>query len=255
MELRPTGALVEARRQRRRRRRQRIRRLQGNGAWTRDITWNDKEEEEEKEEELASMDVPEEWLHPWSRAIYATLHPPNDNHYDEEEEEKRLPTDNNKNSMGDPEDVEAVAYRDFVKYRHLSRFERQLRTELNWDLHPDWHGNYSDTPFYTQPLTTMTTTNPTHRTNSTHPLVQPRLRRHMLESLVGGKFDNYQGVPLSQGYGTHYVHLWVGSPTPQRQSVIVDTGSHFTGFPIKGTCVRWIDPIRSIVDGSRVGMG
>jgi len=36
---------------------------------------------------------------------------------------------------------------------------------------------------------------------------------------------------LYQGYGTHYVDLWVGSPIPQRQTVIVDTGSGVTAFP------------------------
>eukprot|EP00542_Grammatophora_oceanica_P012420 CAMPEP_0194041356 /NCGR_PEP_ID=MMETSP0009_2-20130614/13276_1 /TAXON_ID=210454 /ORGANISM="Grammatophora oceanica, Strain CCMP 410" /LENGTH=605 /DNA_ID=CAMNT_0038684837 /DNA_START=75 /DNA_END=1892 /DNA_ORIENTATION=+ len=35
---------------------------------------------------------------------------------------------------------------------------------------------------------------------------------------------------LYQGYGTHYVDLWVGTP-PQRQTVIVDTGSSITAFP------------------------
>ena len=39
---------------------------------------------------------------------------------------------------------------------------------------------------------------------------------------------------LYQGYGTHYVDLWVGTPTPQRQTVIVDTGSSVTAFPCKG---------------------
>jgi len=64
-------------------------------------------------------------------------------------------------------------------------------------------------------------------------------RKLLLQSLRGGiKFDNdnYQGIPLSQGYGTHYVHIYVGTPIPQRQSVIVDTGSHFTGLPIKNEC-------------------
>lgn len=36
---------------------------------------------------------------------------------------------------------------------------------------------------------------------------------------------------LYQGYGTHYVDLWLGSPDPQRQTVIVDTGSGVTAFP------------------------
>ncbi len=36
---------------------------------------------------------------------------------------------------------------------------------------------------------------------------------------------------LYQGYGTHYVDLWVGCPKAQRQTVIVDTGSSVTAFP------------------------
>ena len=39
---------------------------------------------------------------------------------------------------------------------------------------------------------------------------------------------------LYQGYGTHYVDLWVGTPNPQRQTVIVDTGSSVTAFPCVG---------------------
>ncbi|GAX14124.1 hypothetical protein FisN_8Hh040 [Fistulifera solaris] len=35
---------------------------------------------------------------------------------------------------------------------------------------------------------------------------------------------------LFQGYGTHYADLWCGTP-PQRQTVIVDTGSGITAFP------------------------
>jgi len=35
---------------------------------------------------------------------------------------------------------------------------------------------------------------------------------------------------LYNGYGTHYVDLWCGTP-PQRQTVIVDTGSAVTAFP------------------------
>jgi len=36
---------------------------------------------------------------------------------------------------------------------------------------------------------------------------------------------------LFQGYGTHYADVWVGTPVPQRQTVIVDTGSWATAFP------------------------
>jgi hypothetical protein len=38
---------------------------------------------------------------------------------------------------------------------------------------------------------------------------------------------------LYQGYGTHYIDLWCGTP-PQRQTVIVDTGSSVTAFPCSG---------------------
>lgn len=49
----------------------------------------------------------------------------------------------------------------------------------------------------------------------------------------GGLFNAYQTAPLHQGYGTHYATIWVGTP-PQRKSVIIDTGSHYTAFPCKG---------------------
>ena len=39
---------------------------------------------------------------------------------------------------------------------------------------------------------------------------------------------------LYEGYGVHYVDLWVGCPQPQRVTVIVDTGSSVTGFPCTG---------------------
>ena len=49
----------------------------------------------------------------------------------------------------------------------------------------------------------------------------------------GGMFNSYQTTPVHQGYGTHFATIWVGTP-PQRKSVIIDTGSHYTAFPCKG---------------------
>eukprot|EP00804_Cyclotella_cryptica_P002130 CCRYP_006541-RA/>CCRYP_006541-RA protein AED:0.04 eAED:0.04 QI:235/1/1/1/0.83/0.71/7/828/1739 len=49
----------------------------------------------------------------------------------------------------------------------------------------------------------------------------------------GGLFNAYQTTPVHQGYGTHFATIWVGTP-PQRKSVIIDTGSHYTAFPCKG---------------------
>lgn len=52
-------------------------------------------------------------------------------------------------------------------------------------------------------------------------------------SLVRRRDIAQQMGALYQGYGTHYVDLWCGSP-PQRQTVIVDTGSGVTAFPCTG---------------------
>ena len=58
-----------------------------------------------------------------------------------------------------------------------------------------------------------------------------RSSRHYLRELRGGDktWKNIE-VPEVTGYGTHYAYIWVGTP-PQRQSVIVDTGSFHTAFP------------------------
>lgn len=45
--------------------------------------------------------------------------------------------------------------------------------------------------------------------------------------------SNSQITPLYPGYGTHFSYIYVGTP-PQRQSVIIDTGSHYTAFPCTG---------------------
>lgn len=58
-------------------------------------------------------------------------------------------------------------------------------------------------------------------------------------------------VPLYPGYGTHFVYIYVGTP-PQRQSVIVDTGSHFTAFPCTGCsqCGQHTDPYFDVRNSS-----
>ena len=43
-------------------------------------------------------------------------------------------------------------------------------------------------------------------------------------------YTNQQIDALYQGYGTHYLDLWVGTPS-QRQTVIIGTGSGVTAFP------------------------
>ena len=231
LELRPTSSLVE--KQRRRRIRERQRRLD-DGTTDTNISLEIAEVEENQE------DLPAQWFHPYSRAVYATLHPPD---Y----------ADGSDNDNDEKATLAEHHYNDFVKYRHMSRFERHFRESLRLNLHPHWTGNYSDPTgnfieFHDSKVllkeilgdadrtTTIARTSSENRTIDAQQQRDDRRHRELLESLVGGKFDRYQGVPLSQGYGTHYVHLWVGSPVPQRQSVIVDTGSHFTGFPVAREC-------------------
>lgn len=64
------------------------------------------------------------------------------------------------------------------------------------------------------------------------------LTRHLNERGLANETDTddatddiEQITALYQGYGTHYVDLWIGTPNPQRQTVIVDTGSQITAFP------------------------
>ena len=233
-ELHPTGALIEERRRRKRRRRLNEERR--------------RQQQDENNDDIAAImnlilisnddDIPSEWFHPFVRGVYATIQPPTSiSQFDDDDDD-------------DDEDIYTrQQYDDFMKYRHLSRYERQLRQSLNLDLYPYWNGNYSNISTTAKILSSVFEDNdveessPIKNTNETTTTImslrrrqqqQQRRRQLILQSLKGGKFDNYQGIPLSQGYGTHYCHLWVGSPTPQRQTVIVDTGSHFTGFPVKG---------------------
>lgn len=66
--------------------------------------------------------------------------------------------------------------------------------------------------------------------------------------LIGQRFEI---TPMYQGYGTHYSYIYVGTP-PQRQSVIVDTGSHYTAFPCVGCsqCGKHIDQYWDIKNSS-----
>lgn len=49
-------------------------------------------------------------------------------------------------------------------------------------------------------------------------------------SLRDQGYLDFEDTPLFPGWGTHFAYVYVGSP-PQRVSVIIDTGSHFTAFP------------------------
>jgi len=65
-------------------------------------------------------------------------------------------------------------------------------------------------------------------------IIQDRRRRRRRRTLEDGEEEeedvNSRSSSLYQGYGTHYVDLWIGTPS-QRQTVIVDTGSSITAIP------------------------
>jgi hypothetical protein len=96
--------------------------------------------------------------------------------------------------------------------------------------------------------TSTTTTTPSPNNNFiTYPLIAHHVQRERVlkeqqRQLVGNDLDDaqlrrrdiaQQVGALYQGYGTHYIDLWCGTP-PQRQTLIVDTGSGVTAFPCSG---------------------
>ncbi len=75
-----------------------------------------------------------------------------------------------------------------------------------------------------------------HTTHDLHPVesVKRRVRHRQLWMKKRRELSVPEEMaPLFPGYGTHYAYIYVGKP-PQRQSVILDTGSRFTAFPCKG---------------------
>ena len=62
-------------------------------------------------------------------------------------------------------------------------------------------------------------------------MLVPRVSNNMSESLKVVDFSNT--IPAYQGNGAYYIDIFVGSP-PQRQTVMVDTGSENTALPCTG---------------------
>lgn len=71
---------------------------------------------------------------------------------------------------------------------------------------------------------------------ATHNLGHHRIRHSDKRSLADSSSQGTELTPLFPGYGTHFAYAYVGTP-PQRQSLIIDTGSHFTAFPCN-TCLK-----------------
>jgi hypothetical protein len=159
---------------------------------------------------------PSHWFDPRQSAVYATIPDPLD-----------------------PLHADNRHLQDFHRYRHLSRYELQLRLDTDLELVTDWDGTYyfvTDDASGTDGVVNQTDSATSNEMkNQTESRSRKYTGRRYLDSKhKGGQFDNFQAVPLSQGYGTHYVNLWIGSPTVQRKTLIVDTGSHYTAFPCIG---------------------
>lgn len=69
--------------------------------------------------------------------------------------------------------------------------------------------------------------------HSVYNLGQHRVRRSDKRGLLDTSGQGSELTPLFPGYGTHFTYAYVGTP-PQRQSLIIDTGSHYTAFPCTG---------------------
>lgn len=146
----------------------------------------------------------------------------------------------------DPAHVKNTQLQEFYATRHLSRYERQYRIQRGLDLQIGWDGIYEFDIDSNERSIDMD--DEYNRTSNDSSVVHRHGRRAVedfsassssssssqQQQHYGGQFNHYQAVPLSQGYGTHFANVWVGSPIPQRKTVIVDTGSHYTAFPCKG---------------------
>ena len=153
--------------------------------------------------------------------------------------------------------------RTFRRHRHLSRFERQYRLENGLDLElgmevdveleGELEGDVADDQDGAKDgggaadggsvaseskggnMDADADTPHHHHQNHHHHHhhQNQNIRRNLLVHTPYNGVHPYQTTPLSQGYGTHYATVYVGTP-PQRKSVIVDTGSHYTAFPCAG---------------------
>ena len=79
--------------------------------------------------------------------------------------------------------------------------------------------------------------------HAVHELSQLPRRAHAKKRELDEGPRGTELAPLFPGYGTHFSYVYVGTPA-QRQSLIVDTGSHYTAFPCVGCskCGKHTDP-------------
>jgi hypothetical protein len=74
------------------------------------------------------------------------------------------------------------------------------------------------------------------------------LRDNLLKQQAQEQHASFLSYPLYLGYGAYYAEVFVGSPTPQRQTLLVDTGSYITAFPCEGCRSLDCDPFQDHLD-------
>eukprot|EP00554_Chaetoceros_debilis_P012116 CAMPEP_0194121030 /NCGR_PEP_ID=MMETSP0150-20130528/45431_1 /TAXON_ID=122233 /ORGANISM="Chaetoceros debilis, Strain MM31A-1" /LENGTH=1086 /DNA_ID=CAMNT_0038813319 /DNA_START=182 /DNA_END=3441 /DNA_ORIENTATION=+ len=158
-------------------------------------------------------------MHPYNSAVYSSLV-----EIDE--------TASSHESLKHVADEHNQRVEEFNSQRHISRHELFLKKNtqgLNyfWEDMEFWGGKEENR---TRNLRVIQDGRRILQAEALPPLISAEDR----EAKDGGLYREFQSAPLSQGYGTHYATLWVGTPTPQRKTLIVDTGSHHTAFPCKG---------------------
>ena len=144
---------------------------------------------------------------------------------------------------------------DTVLMEHLLRRRTtQKKKERNEDE--------TETTTVLHPNATTTTTTTTEKKKShdrrsvRFPSRWTPYSRRSLEHYQQQQQQQHQGVPLVQGYGTHYVHIWVGTPIPQRQSVIVvrttwrDWSFFFSCCGVSGSQLKQFTHLLDLLDSA-----
>ena len=252
LDLHPTEFFVERRRRRRQRARQRrLESIKNDGP-----SEQDDNDQDDIYNDEAMNDLPPEWFHPKVSAVYATLPKQDGSTLADYTVQHNNDDNHNDNDNVDESDVDLwMREQDFHNYRHLSRYERQYREKHGLELLHRFDTNYTallswtddERKKHTTTTTTTTILTSTSTSNSSSVSSSSSSSRFLRQGTQqsgpydpgasvrkGGRFNSFASAPLSQGYGTHYANVWVGSPRAQRKSVIVDTGSHYTAFPCKG---------------------
>jgi Xylanase inhibitor N-terminal/Eukaryotic aspartyl protease len=114
----------------------------------------------------------------------------------------------------------------FHRHRRLQQVN-DFNSYKNIDNDKSNNGDMKSNSLYNDKTTTTTTT-------------ISQLKEKQAPPEIDVPIEKIQIVPLYHGYGTYYIDLWCGTPIPQHQTMIVDTGSSTTAM----TCLPDCTPSR-----------